>query len=216
MKIRNSKGFFFRNNFLSLIIAFISAQLGFLNVATGQNLIVEPITFHGCDISLTKITDPKRSAQPVAFYMQELVTTVNAGMTSERLSKWLGVEDVLIEESTFIERNQKVKNEDILFLYNTNRKSIDSDSLQKIINGLDLHKHTGTGIIVFYEYLSKERKSVSGYVCFFNHATLEIITVVEKEYTDDNGYGSFRDYWVPARGVIRYACETFRKQHNPK
>ena len=197
-------------------IAFLTLNLGFSVVLIGQNTIIEPMIFHGYDISLTKITDPKRTSQQVASYMLELVNNVSVEVTSKQLSKWLGVKRVIIEGNTTFEKNRKVKNEDILYPNYVVQDIINSDSLQKIINKLDIQEKRGTGVIVFFECLSKERKSVSGYVCFFNHYTGKIITVVEKEFKDNNGYGSFRDYWVPAIGLVRFGCEKFRSEYNPK
>lgn len=194
-------------NFVTTIVLVV-----FVGSAYGQTSIVEPVTFHGCDISLTKITDPKRMSQPVSMFMHELISHVTSEMTSERLAKWLKVYHVNLNVNTTYERNKKIKSEDILYPSYTNDGLIETDSLQRIIDIMKIDEQSGTGIIVFYEYLSKERKSVSGYVVFFDHNSRKIISVITHEYYDRNGYGNFRDYWVPAKGLIRFGCEKFARE----
>ena len=67
---------------------------------------------------------------------------------------------------------------------------------------------------MIYEYLSKERKSVSAYGCLFDLETRKIKLLLHQEYEDGNNYRSLRDFWHPSVGVMRSFCSTINP--NPK
>ncbi|MBP9152084.1 MAG: hypothetical protein KBF73_07355 [Flavobacteriales bacterium] len=124
-----------------------------------------------------KITDPKRGGQDVARYMHELIAEVYSAANEKQLKKWLGTEKATLEVNATYASNRNVKSEDIFYPAYVPEGTLSKDSIQKLINRYESKNNSGLGFVVIFEYLSKERKSVSGYGCFFDLKTVVIVEV---------------------------------------
>jgi hypothetical protein len=176
---------------------------------------VQKIHFYGYDATLSKITDPKRSGQNLAGYMLELVANTSTQVTEKKMSNWLGLNNVDFHLNTTYESNKILNSEKLFYPNYSNRQEITRDSLRKIIENYEISEKEGTGLVIMYEFLSKDRKSVSGYGCFFDIKTKQIVLLASIEAKDGNSYRSFRDFWVPAIELVKKSCFEFKKLRTP-
>jgi hypothetical protein len=179
-------------------------------VSQGDNKL--KIIFYGCDISQSKITDPKRGGQDLARYMHELLAEVYAASSETKLKQWFELDDVIASVNATYPVNRNVATQDIFYPAFKPEGVINKDSIQKLIYNYDIKENSGIGYVVIFEYLSKERQSVSGYGCFFDVKTKSILLLLHNEFRDRNGYGSFKDYWVPAIGLVKGFALSFKKE----
>ncbi|MDP6908512.1 MAG: hypothetical protein QF371_03350 [Flavobacteriales bacterium] len=168
---------------------------------------VDSLLFYGYDTTKSKVTDPKRAGQPLASYMQGLVAEMVEQLEPKHLKKWLRVESIeYVLNPTYL---NNLSNKDQLLFYPDYLpdKSINVDTVKSMIERYAIEEKEGTGFVVIYEYFSRDRKSVSGYGCVFDIESREIEILMHNEFRDSNSFRSFRDYWVPAR----YLVKTFTK-----
>ena len=168
---------------------------------------IKYLVFYGYDISYSKITDPKRSGVDLARYMLELVGELQVQVDERRLVKWSKATEVTLNHDALYAVNRQVKSPELFYPNYRGESKLTKDSIQKIISLYNISEKDGTGFVILFEFLSKERKSVSGYGCLFDIKSRRIINLMHHESYDSNGYNSFRDYWVPATKLVRTFCE---------
>ncbi|MCF8461730.1 MAG: hypothetical protein K9G46_13485 [Flavobacteriales bacterium] len=192
------------------VVALSVILLNEIALAQGANQL--KIIFYGCDISQSKITDPKRGGQDLARYMHELLAEVYAASSETKLKKWFELDDVIASVNATYPINRNVATQDIYYPAFKSEGTIKKDSIQKLIYNYDIKENSGIGYVVIFEYLSKERKSVSGYGVFFDVKTKNILLLLHNEFRDRNSYGNFKDYWVPAIGLVKGFALSFKKE----
>jgi len=144
--------------------------------------------------------------------MLELVGELQISVTEKKLTKWSGSNKVEMLQNELYEKNKNVKSADIFYPNYNGKSLLTKDSIQVIINNYKLSENVGTGFVIIFEFLSKEKKSVSGYGVFFDIKSRKITKLIEHESYDGNSYNSFRDFWVPAQKLVRDLLEKV----NPK
>lgn len=167
---------------------------------------VKSFIFYGYDISYSKVTDPRRSGVDLTRYMLELVGELQVQVTEKKLVKWADADKVTLNHEVLFEVNRQVKSADLFYPNFKGESKLTKDSIQKIIQNYKIADKDGTGFVILFEFLSKERKSVTGYGCLFDIKSRAIIKLMQHESFDSNGYNSFRDYWVPAEKLVRTFC----------
>jgi hypothetical protein len=195
------------------------------NASIGQNVNhqqlvrisdAELIYFYGYDISKSKVTDPKRGGQPLAHYMHELVAEMTTYLSKKRLLKWFGFKDIGFKLNGTHDSNISVKSDELFYPEYMPDKSLTQDSIEQMIFRYKIEEKSGIGLVIIYEYFSRKRKSVSGYMCFFDIETREILVLLEDESKDGNSYRSFRDYWNPAARLVIGFTKTYGKMIEEK
>jgi|GEM_PF-1899756 len=179
-------------------------------------LSTDEFYFYGFDISKTKVTDPKRGGQDLSNYMHQLVGEMALQIDEKRMAKWFKVENVTYKLSGTYYSNKGVKSEDIFYPTYMPKSSLNRDSIAEIIANYRIDETSGVGFVIIYEYFSRERKSVTGYGCFFDVKTREIISLLSTESKDGNSYRSFRDYWVPAAALVKRFADTVKDARKQK
>ena len=197
-----------------LLSVFVTTNICFGQGPTEQELkqisSIDNFYFYGFDISKTKVTDPKRGGQDLSNYMHQLVGEMALVIDEKRMTKWFKVQNVTYKLNGTYHANKPVKSEDLFYPNYMPDMSINRDSVALMIGKYTIQEASGIGFVVIYEYFSRERKSVSGYGCFFDIKTREIISLMNVEAKDGNSYRSFRDYWVPAAKVVKEFADSFR------
>ncbi len=171
---------------------------------------IEGFCFYGFDISKAKITDPKRGGQDLSNYMHQLVGEMALQIDANRMKKWFQLEDITHKLNGTYYVNRAVKSENLFYPNYMSDMSISRDTIAAMVKNYSIKESSGVGFVIIYEYFSRERQSVSGYGCFFDINTREIIILMRAEAKDGNSYRSFRDYWVPAAKLVRSFADTFR------
>jgi hypothetical protein len=171
---------------------------------------IDSFTFYGYDISKAKVRDPKRAGQPLADYMNELIGEMMAKLDEERMKKWFGIDLIDFDITPTYQANSSTKHEDLFYPNYLPNVELTREDITEMVKSYQISVSSGIGFVVIYENFSRERKSVSGYGCFFDVRTREPLTIIHYEAKDGNSYRSFRDYWTPAFALVKEFADVYK------
>ncbi|GAO42091.1 hypothetical protein [Flavihumibacter petaseus] len=173
--------------------------MGFSNnsQAQGKALAAEaPLTYLGIDFTAVKvINDLSTTAEDIKA---RHFAGINQLFLSEPKKfdwgKALGMSNVTTDLALVTARNEQIEPKSIMSTNIADESHLKEADIAKMVSQYDFKGKTGTGLIVFWESMSKTSESGSMYVTFVDMGTKKVL-LTERMAGKAGGFG-FRNYYA--------------------